>query len=174
VNIFLTGYRCTGKTTLGRALARCLAWEFVDMDDLLVAEAGQSITEMVAEKGWPHFRLLERRLLSRLTERDRQVVGTGGGIILDPANVADMRAAGRVIWLHSRPETILRLIQTDPRSHRMRPALTDQGLREEVETTLRQREPLYRSAGHIAVATDVFDVKDLCREIVEKLGLTTP
>ena len=170
MNIYLIGYRCTGKTTLGKALARRLKREFLDMDDQIVAEAGQSITDMVAAKGWPYFRELERNLLIRLAQKDGLVVGTGGGVILDPDNVTDMRAGGKVVWLQSRPETIVKFILADPRSRQMRPSLTGKGLREEVETTLQEREPLYRAAGHITVATDVFQVNKLCDEIIEKLS----
>jgi shikimate kinase len=169
MNIYLIGYRCSGKTTLGRALARRLEWEFVDMDDRLVAEAGQSITRMVAEKGWPYFRDLERALLERLATQNEMVVGTGGGIILEPANVATMRARGKVVWLQCRSDTVLRLIQRDPRSEQMRPALTDKGLREEIESTLQEREPLYRAAAHATIATDNFNVELLCTRIIQKL-----
>jgi len=174
MNIYLIGYRCTGKTTLGRELARELSWAFVDMDDLLVAEAGQSINEMVAEKGWPHFRSQERALLTRLAGKGHLVVGTGGGIILDPDNVADMRASGKVVWLQCSSAAITHRIQGDARTEEMRPALTDKGLIEEIESALEEREPLYGGAAHFAIATDGGDINGLCKEIIAKLDEGTP
>jgi len=174
MNIYLIGYRCTGKTTLGRELARELALEFVDMDELLVAEAGQSINEMVAEKGWPYFRSQERTLLSRLAGKGPLVVGTGGGIILDPDNVAEMRAGGMVVWLQCSSDTITHRIQGDSRTREMRPALTDKGLIEEIESVLQERMPLYQGAAHITLATDAGDVQALCKEIIAKLDGLAP
>jgi len=174
MNIYLIGYRCTGKTTLGRELARELSWEFVDMDDLLVAEAGQSINEMVAEKGWPYFRSQERALLSRLAGKGHLVVGTGGGIILDPDNVANMRTSGKVVWLQCSSAAITRRIQDDARTEEMRPALTDKGLIDEIESVLKEREPLYSSAAHFSLATDEADINGLCKEIIAKLDGVTP
>ena len=174
MNIYLIGYRCTGKTTLGRELARELGWEFVDMDDLLVNEAGQSISEMVAEKGWPHFRDRERDLLRRLAGKGPMVVGTGGGIVLDPDNVAEMRASGKVLWLQCNSDTINQRIQGDARTEEMRPALTDKGLLAEIESVLQEREPLYRSAAHFSLASDDGNIQGLCKEIIAKLHGVTP
>jgi shikimate kinase len=174
MNLYLIGYRCTGKTTLGRELARKLAREFVDMDDLLVAEAGQSINDMVAEKGWPYFRSRESALLNRLADKDSLVVGTGGGVILDPANVDRMRASGKVILLQCSSDTINQRLQGDSRTREMRPALTDKGLIEEIESVLQERKPFYQGAAHITLATDDIDIPGLCKEIIAKLDGVTP
>lgn len=174
MNIYLIGYRCTGKTTLGRELARELALKFVDMDDLLVAKAGQSISELVAEKGWPYFRSQERALLKRLADNGPLVVGTGGGIIIDPDNAERMRATGKVVWLQCSSDTITHRIQGDARTREMRPALTDKGLLEEIESVLQERMPLYQDAAHIALDTDEGDIQGLCKEIIAKLDGLAP
>jgi shikimate kinase len=174
MNIYLIGYRCTGKTTLGKVLARRLGWPFVDMDDALVAEIGMTIAEMVQYHGWPYFREKEKALVQRLCRQSRHVVGTGGGVVLDAANVAAMRRSGKVIWLRSRPETIGRYLTADPRSMDLRPALTDKSLQAEIRETLAQRVPLYHSAMHAAVDTDNWNIEDLCELILAKcreLGL---
>lgn len=174
MNIYLIGYRATGKTTLGRELARVLAMEFVDMDDQLVAEAGQSISDMVAEKGWPYFRSQESHLLNRLAGKGPLVVSTGGGVILDPANVAEMRASGKVVWLQASSDTITQRIQVDARTQEMRPALTDKGLMDEIESVLQERNALYRDAAHITLASEVNDIQGLCNEIIAKLDALAP
>lgn len=173
MNIYLIGYRCTGKTTLGRVLARRLGRPFVDTDDAVVAESGQTIADMVARHGWDHFRTMESDLLKMLAGKQGHVVGTGGGVVLAADNVAAMRASGKVVWLRCRPATIYRLMRADPRSGDMRPSLTGAGtLREEIETTLAAREPLYRSAMDITVDTDDFDVDRLCDTIINQFALT--
>jgi shikimate kinase len=171
VNIYLIGYRCTGKTTLGRALAQRLEHPFIDMDDAIVAESRQTISELVARHGWAEFRNREGVLLNALSKRQGLVIGTGGGVVLADANVALMRASGKVIWLRCRPDTIHRLMMADPRSSAMRPSLTGQMLRQEIETTLKAREPLYRNAMHLALETDAFDIERLCDQIIAGLKI---
>lgn len=167
MNIYLTGYRCTGKTTIGRALAHQLGWDFIDMDDRIVADQGVSIAQMVDRHGWDYFRQKERALVQQISRMQGRVVGTGGGVILNKDNVAAIRDSGKVVWLRCKPETIRRLIVADQRSDEMRPALTDQGLLEEIEDVLAEREPLYREAMDLVVDTDQFDVSRLCDQIVD-------
>lgn len=172
MNLYLIGHRCTGKTTLGRALARRLGRAFVDTDDRIVAQSGQSIADMVARHGWDHFRSREHDLIKKLSQQQDQVVATGGGIVLFTDNVAIMRAGGRVVWLRCRPDTIHRRMTADPRSGDMRPKLTPADtLHEEIETTLKAREPLYRKAMDIAVDTDDFDMDQLCDTIMAALPI---
>jgi shikimate kinase len=168
-NIYLIGYRCSGKSTLGRALADHLGRDFIDMDDELVSREQRSIAHIVQQKGWDYFRRREKALLAQICGLTGRVVGTGGGVVLDPENIARMRASGRVVWLRCRPGTIRRLIEADPRTADSRPALTAKGLLEEISETLKAREPLYRAAMHVSVDTDDFAIEPLCRQIVGKL-----
>ena len=78
-NLFLIGYRCTGKSSVGQALATKLGWPFIDTDSLLVSESGLSIKEVVDTCGWQAFRRLEHTALQQVCAMDRQVVATGGG-----------------------------------------------------------------------------------------------
>jgi len=152
--IALIGFRATGKSLLGRGLAQGSGWAFVDMDDELVASLGMSIDEWVKLHGWESFRREESRLLSALALRDRVVVATGGGIVLDPANRALLRAAFHVVWLKASKETILSRILGDDRSAAYRPPLTGLPLETEVETVLRERLPLYEASAHHSVEVD--------------------
>ncbi|MCJ8500487.1 shikimate kinase [Desulfatitalea alkaliphila] len=173
-NIFLIGYRCTGKTTLGRALARRLDRPFVDTDDAITAATGQDIRTLVNRCGWDHFRDLERRQIAASARLTHHVVATGGGAVLAAENVAAMRAGGTVVWLRCRPDTIERLMRADVRSDAMRPRLTGDGLRREIETTLAAREPLYRRAMHFALDTDDFDIDRLCDTIIAAVQASGP
>ncbi len=168
-NIYLIGYRCTGKTTLGRALAERLDRVFVDMDDEIVAREKRSIAQMVQQDGWDYFRRREKLLLEEIAGLTGRVVGTGGGVVLDPDNIDRMRASGKVVWLRCRPQTIRRLINEDERTADLRPALTEKGLLEEIVETLKAREPLYRAAMHVCVDTDDFDIDRLCGRIADQV-----
>ncbi len=153
-NIVLIGYRGCGKTTVGHLIAQRLGWRFVDTDLLIEEQAGMSIAELFARRGEPEFRRLEVEKVAEVTRGAGQVLSVGGGAVLDPGNVARLRAAGAVVWLRAPEEVLWRRMAEDDRTARTRPDLTDQGGIEEVRAVLSQREPAYRSAADIEVDTD--------------------
>jgi shikimate kinase len=164
-NVFLIGYRCTGKTSAGKSLAAGLGWAFTDADRVIADEIGCSIAEFIAASGWAAFREKERRIIDRLSRSDKQVVAAGGGAVTTAANVDRMRAAGRVIWLKASPDTIRRRMRADAATMADRPSLTGQGSLEEVEAVLAQRTPLYQEAAHHCIDTDRLGTA----EVVEKI-----
>ncbi len=168
MNIFLIGFRCTGKSSVGKALAQRLSYPFRDADEEIVRENSISIAEMVAQHGWQFFRDKERDIIHRLSLTDRSVIATGGGVILNPENIRDMKCNGFVIWLKARPETIRERILQDKMTEKQRPALTDKDLIAEIEETLSFRNPLYEQASDISMDTDGLDIG----EIVGVLYLT--
>lgn len=111
-NIFVTGFSGTGKTTVGQEVARQLGWRFVDTDDEIVATAGKTIEEIFSQEGEHAFRQLEREILARISDGRRQVVSTGGGIVVDEANRRVMESTGVVVLLEATPETILTRLES--------------------------------------------------------------
>lgn len=170
MNIFLIGYRCTGKTTVGRILAKSMSLRFVDTDDGIVREIGQSIRAVVAEKGWGHFRQWEAKIMAEVCAGDGQVVGTGGGVILDPENIAAMNRNGTVVWLKAKPETIVRRMKIDDDFRGVRPSLTGKPASVEAVKVLSQRAPLYRQAADIEEVTDKRSPERVAGEIIEALA----
>lgn len=154
MNIYLVGYRCTGKTTAGRAVGAQMCWPFLDTDQLVMESAGSCIKEIVETSGWETFRRLEERILVQIAHKDQQVVATGGGIVLDASNVHLMKKSGTVIWLKAKPDTIASRMVMDPKTDEMRPALTDHGIVREITRELAIREPLYREASDFCLPTD--------------------
>jgi shikimate kinase len=150
--LFLIGYRCTGKSTVGRLLAGRLGRPFLDTDDLVEARAGCSIAELFARSGEAAFRDLEEAALADACYPPGGVVATGGGVVLREANRRRLRESGFVAWLTADAETISARLAGDPASAGRRPALTVGG-RAEVEALARQRELLYRECAHLAVET---------------------
>ncbi len=165
MNIFLIGYRCTGKTTVGRILAGSLSLRFVDTDDMIVKAIGQSICTLVTERGWDYFRRQEAKIMAKVCADDGQVIGTGGGMILNPENTAAMNRNGMVIWLKANPETIVRRMKTDDKARRSRPSLTGKPVSVEAGEVLSQRTHLYRQASDIEVMTDNRSPEMVAREI---------
>ncbi len=169
MNIFLIGYRCTGKTSAGKALAKALGWKVVDADVYLVNEQGSTVAEIVANRGWDAFREMEKSVLKKICRRDNQVVATGGGVILDPENVMAMKESGIRVWLQASPETIKHRIVQDLKTKDQRPSLTSQGLLEEIESVLAERAPLYTEAKDFNVVTDNLSIDQVCNKILVKL-----
>jgi shikimate kinase len=170
MNLFLIGYRCTGKTTIGKAIAAAIEWSFVDADTLLVRECGKPIKEIVDTEGWDAFRRMERSTLKQICTADRQIVATGGGVVLDKANIKAMKTSGMVIWLGATAETIQKRMLQDKNTGNFRPALTDKGRMGEIEDLLLKRNPYYESASDFSIQTDDVPVSEITQTIIEKLN----
>lgn len=168
--VYLVGYRCTGKSTIGRALAARLGFDFVDADEGLVARAGRSIAETVSVYGWERFRAEERGFLESLRGLEDTVVATGGGVVLDPRNIRTMRETGFVIALRRSAEGILRSMARDEKSAVFRPPLTDKDAASEVAQTLLERGPLYGAAADFETDTEDFDIERIVDELVGAVG----
>jgi shikimate kinase len=164
-NIILTGYRATGKSVVGRMLAERLARAFLDMDRLIEERQGCSIRDLVAARGWPHFREVERKLLEELADRRDLVIATGGGAILHRQAWAALRASGLVVWLTADRQTICRRLASDGATEGQRPSLTGRGIEEEVAGVLAEREPLYREGSDLTIDTACRSVEEIVREI---------
>lgn len=170
MNITLIGYRGSGKSTVAAPLAERLGWRSVDADVEIERRAGKSIRQIFDEDGEPAFRTLERDVLGDLLREDRLVIAAGGGAILAEQTRAAMRAAGPVVWLRARVDTIAARISGDPTTTSRRPNLTAAGGNHEIEAVLSQREPLYRTS-----ATQIIDTDDCSTtEIVELITSTLP
>jgi len=169
MNIYLIGYRCTGKTTVGKILAQTLRWPVLDSDIELVHEQGIPISEFVESKGWEAFRSIEKNVIQKLSVLDRHVIATGGGAVLDHENVMAMKKSGKLVWLRAKSETIHRRMTLDSKTEESRPALTDKGVFQEIKETLNIRNSIYRKAMDIAIDTDQLKPEDICGIIQGKL-----
>jgi len=168
-NLVLIGYRATGKTSVGARLAEVLQRPFVDLDQVLVREAGRPIADIVAEGGWAEFRRLEKELVARYRDVRGLVLATGGGVVLDPNNVAALRENGIIIWLTADPAAIqARLAQDQPRDAN-RPSLTGGDTIREVEAVAEERAPLYQAAAQISIDTTHRSVGQVVKLVLEAL-----
>lgn len=167
MNIYLIGYRCCGKTSVGKTLSRLLGRPFLDTDEAVVQKAGMTISDIVAKNGWDAFRDMEKSTIDQTTFLNQYVIATGGGVILNPDNVRNMKKAGRVIWLRASPETVRVRMAADPETLIQRPGLTATGCMDEIETVLLARQPLYENASHLVMDTDILGIDAICRKIIE-------
>jgi shikimate kinase len=148
-HLILIGYRGTGKTTHGRALAEHLGMPFIDTDCRVVERAGKTIPEIFSEDGEPVFRDLEERVVLELETEQPAVVSTGGGIVVREANRGRLRRAGFVIWLQADDAVVLQRISGD----RNRPALTEHDPLAEIRLLQEQRRAWYQQTACLALDT---------------------
>jgi shikimate kinase len=167
MNVSLIGYRGTGKSTIARLLAAQTGLQLQNLDDLIVARAGRTIPEIVAQEGWERFRDLESEVLAAVTAGDGQVLDCGGGVVLREENRKRLLAAGPVVWLTASVPVIVARIKDDAN----RPSLTGKSFLEEVTEVLAEREPLYRACAQHVVPTDELSPQAAAAEIIRLTGI---
>jgi shikimate kinase len=164
-NIVLTGFRATGKTSVGRTLAAQLKWAFLDTDVLLCQRLGAPIADIVARHGWAFFRQAESRLLRELAAMEKTVVATGGGAIEHRQEWQELRKGCLVVWLDADIATIRQRLRDDPNSSQQRPSLTGYAIQDEIEELLHKRTPLYLAGSDLRLETASKTPERLAEEI---------
>lgn len=157
--IFLVGFMGAGKTTVGRALARHLRYDFFDLDEVIEKQAGKSIQAVFAELGESRFRRFEREAIQSCREMVRTVIALGGGAYVSAENRTSLRAIGRTVWLDCPLEVCLRRISGD----RSRPLLGDEA---QMKALLEQRRSAYEKADYVVHAAEL-SPDELAAEIAE-------
>ena len=162
--LILTGFMATGKTEVGRRLARRLGRPFVDVDGLVEAAAGRAVAEIFAEDGEARFRDLERAAVAEACRVPDAVIATGGGTLLDPENRRRLAAAGPIVCLAAAADEILRRVK----DARTRPLLSNgdgsDGRLARIRDLLAERAPVYALATH-TVDTTGLGVDDVVERV---------
>ena len=145
-----------GKTTIGRLLAQRTGCPFLDTDALVAEDAGLPIPEVFSKEGEPAFRDREANAIAAAAANHAAVVATGGGAVLAEGNIETMRAAGTVVWLQARPDTLAARIG----SAGHRPLLAGDDVRATLEALLGRRWTAYERAAHHVVVTDDVSIEE--------------
>lgn len=148
-NLVLIGFMGSGKTTIGRCLARISGYSYYDMDTMIEDQAGQSIPDIFDVHGEAFFRSLEREAVEKLRNVECAVVSCGGGVVLNHANISCLKEKGKIIWLKAVPETIYQRI-----GHRTGRPLAQNKKLEDIRQMIRERQNLYSQAADYEIATD--------------------
>jgi shikimate kinase len=165
--IALVGMPGSGKSTVGRQLARRLNWPFVDADGEIEHQLGGSIRSHFEQHGEASFRDFEQTVLAQLVTRDRHVVATGGGAVLREANRQLLKRHADVVYLRSTPEELIRRLRHD--THR--PLLQVHDPMRKLRELYQQRDPLYRDAARFVIETGRPSVRMLAGMILMQLEL---
>ena len=165
--VSLVGLPGSGKTTVGRQLARRLQLSFVDTDHAIEARLGCSIREFFDREGEDRFRDIEEEVIDTLTQETDGVLSTGGGAVLRLHNRLHLRERGRVIYLKSNPDELFRRLRHDVN----RPLLQVADPLGRLRDLFAQRDPLYRETAHFVMETGRPSVATLVNMIVMQLEL---
>jgi shikimate kinase len=166
VRLILVGLPGSGKSTVGRQLARRLGLQFNDSDHAIEQRLGCSIASFFEHEGEAAFRDVEEAVIAELCAQDG-VIATGGGAVLRPANRERLRASGHVVYLSSTPEDVFRRVRHD----KGRPLLQVDDPMKKLRELYAERDPLYREVAHFIVETGRPSVPTLVNMVLMQLEL---
>jgi shikimate kinase len=173
--IILIGLPGSGKSTVGRQLARKLSASFTDSDVVIEQRLGCSIREYFEREGEQAFRAVEAQVLADLAAscadaQVMQVLSTGGGAVLAECNRRVLKAAGQVVYLRSSPEDLYKRLRHD----RNRPLLQVNDPLQRLRDLYAARDALYRETAHLQIETGRPSVTALVHMILTQLNLNQP
>jgi shikimate kinase len=164
-NIFLIGPMGSGKTAVGRHLARLFQYTFHDSDADIEAKTGVDIPFIFEKEGESGFRVREREAIDRLTRLESVVLATGGGAVIDPANRTALAERGAVVYLVT---SVNQQIERT-RHGRHRPLLQDTDPEKKLKELMDRRAALYAEIADLTVTTDGRRVQLVAEEIHQEL-----
>lgn len=165
-NIALIGFMGTGKTAVGKRLARKLKRKFIELDSLIEHKAKKSIPQIFEQDGETAFRELEIEATKKIAGEKYAVIACGGGIVLNKINIDRLKGGARVVYLTASPRVILKRVSGEGGQRPLlaggNPALT-------IRELLKFRKPFYERAADIKIDTSKLDIDGVAEQIIEKL-----
>ncbi|MFN5539403.1 MAG: shikimate kinase [Candidatus Melainabacteria bacterium] len=176
-NFILIGMMGSGKTTIGKALAGTLGFNFKDTDMLIESDQSKTIKEIVELKGIDYFRDLETDLLNKLAEQNsnqtfvKSVISSGGGIVLRKENHSLLKSLGKIVWLKAKAETIVERIKNDT----SRPLIEAENETEKIKKIkeiLNARSETYHDIADIIVEVEQKSINEIINLIISSLSIS--
>lgn len=166
----LVGMMGSGKTTVGREVARRLGWRFVDLDEEIAGSSGRSIPELFADEGEAAFRRLEATCLARSLgdeEGAPAVVAAGGGVVGEAANRSLLREAATVVWLRAEPATLAGRVGDGEGRPLLAGAGGEEGRRQVLAGVAAARAPAYAEVADVVVDVDGLSADEVADRVLE-------
>lgn len=160
-NIALAGFMGVGKSSVGRLVAAELQFEFVDTDEVIESRTGVKIAEIFAQHGEAAFRKFEADLVAEMANWSGKVISTGGGLVVNPANLASLKTHSLVVCLWATPDTIYQ--RTKHQAHR--PLLQAPDPQAKIRELLATRESAYKQAD-VLVNTEQRSIKEIAAHVL--------
>lgn len=162
MNIVLTGFMASGKTYISRAISRMSDYELTDTDDMVVAATGMSINEIFEKYGEEYFRKKEYECVCKAAAMDNMIIATGGGVVLNKANMEALRKNGKIVNLAPDFSVIEERLKS---ASSTRPLLKNQDI-EAVRKRFNDRLPFYADCDFKIKVTNEKSAEDFAREIL--------
>ena len=166
MNLYLIGYRGSGKSSVGKIISSKLGWPLFDTDQMIVQMAKKSIAEIFATDGEESFRDLESKVIAVAASDQQLVVSLGGGAVIAMANRDAIKTSGKSAWLRLKPDTAWARIDADSKNKKNRPALTDLDGLEEVKTMMERRTPLYDECADFTIDVDKLSLEEIADRVI--------
>ncbi len=166
-NIFLIGLMGAGKTTIGQALAKKLAYSFWDSDREIERRTGVTVAHIFEHEQEAGFRNRESQMIDELTQYQDIILATGGGVILRPENQARLTSRGTVLYLHATPDQLWERVKRS----RTRPLLHTEDPYTTLAALYAARDPLYRACAHHIVPQDALMAHNKQKGIAEYIKM---
>ena len=165
-NIVLIGYMGTGKTEVGKRLAKKLGMKFIELDRLIEERAGKKIAEIFRTQDEIAFRELEIEATKKIAGEKSSVIACGGGIVLNKINIDRLKENGVTVYLTASPQTILKRVAAEKGQ---RPLLAVNDQLKTVTDMLKFRKPYYERSADITINTSRKNIETVAQEIIRKL-----
>jgi shikimate kinase len=165
-NIILIGFMGSGKTSVGKYLAKKTGYDFKDTDEMIEEKQKCSVQSIFASNGEKYFRKLETETIENLNGKlNHTILSTGGGLPITEGNGALLRQLGQVIFLRAEKATIKNRLAGD----KSRPLLAGDDQEDKMEALLKFRTPIYETVANIIIHTDQKSLNEIAQEIIDKL-----
>ncbi|RKD27888.1 shikimate kinase [Caminicella sporogenes DSM 14501] len=163
-NIVLIGFMGTGKTTVGRLLAKKFNMKFIDSDDEIIRKTGMSINKIFEKYGEEYFRNLEKIVIEEISKLDGCVIATGGGVVKDERNILNLKKKGLIFHLNGSVSKIKENLESE--IHK-RPLLNCDNYYEKIKLLLEERRELYKRASDFDINIDFLSSNEVAVKIME-------
>ena len=167
MHIFIVGPMASGKSTIGKKLAKTLGVDFIDIDKEIERKAGVEISRIFELEGEEGFREREKKTLKELSGGNDSVISTGGGAVLRIENRELMKSKGKVIYLETPVELQLERTLKD----KIRPLLSKGNKEETLRSLKKQRDPLYQEIANITIKQNKKNYYQIIKEIIKNLNV---